>query len=72
MLVAVLTISALFVSAFITGLIKNRAYRDIPVEEIEDDEDVSADLFFTALGVIIISNLIPFMLGALVGIYVIM
>jgi hypothetical protein len=71
MLLAIIIITALFASAFITGIIKDRAYRDIPMEDIEDDV-VKTDLFFTALGVIIISNLVPFMLGAAIGIYAIL
>ena len=69
MFLVFLTITALVASAMITGFIKNGMYKDIPMEDIENDEDIRADLFFTALGVIIISNLIPFMLGAAIGIY---
>ena len=72
MFLAFLIFSALVVSALITGFVKDKAYKDIPMEDIENDEDIKADLFFTALGVIIISNLIPFMLGAAIGIYAIL
>lgn len=71
MTLAILIITALVASAFITGIIKDRAYRDISMDEI-DSGVIKTDLFFTALGVIIISNLVPFMLGAAIGIYAIL
>ena len=72
MFLAFLIITALVTSACFTGFIKNRAYRDISDKDIENDEDIRSDVVFTALGVIIISNLVPFMLGAVIGIYAIM
>ena len=71
MLLAILIITALVASAFITGLIKDRAYRDIVMDEVESGV-VKTDVLFTALGVIIISNLVPFILGAVIGIYAIL
>ena len=43
MFLAFLIFSALFVSALITGFVKNRMYKDIPMEDIENDEDIRAD-----------------------------
>lgn len=71
MLLVIMIITALVASAFITGTIKHNMYKNIPDKEINED-NINADLFFTALGVIIISNLIPFMLGAVIGIYAIL
>jgi hypothetical protein len=71
MLLAIMIITALVVSAFITGTIKHNLYKNIPDEDVNSDE-IKADLFFTAFGVIIISNLVPFILGAVIGIYAIL
>jgi hypothetical protein len=70
-MLAIMIITALVVSAFITGIIKDRAYRDIVMDEIESGV-VKTDVLFTSLGVIIISNLVPFTLGALIGLYAIL
>ncbi|NDB60805.1 hypothetical protein EB001_20530 [bacterium] len=71
MTLAIMIITALVASALITGFIKDRAYRDIVMDEIEAGV-VKTDVLFTALGVIIISNLVPFTLGALIGLYAIL
>lgn len=71
MTLAIMIITALFASALITGIIKDRAYRDISASEMESDV-IKTDLLLTALGVIVINNLVPFTLGALIGIYAIM
>lgn len=71
MFLAFLIVWALFSSAMITGFIKNMAYKAYADEEV-DDENLRSDIFFTALGVIMVSNLIPFTLGALIGIYAIL
>ena len=71
MILAFLIIAALVASAFITGFIKDIAYRNITKEDIEDDV-LTMDLVVTAMGVIVINNLVPFTLGALIGIYAIL
>ncbi len=71
MLLAFMIIAALVASAFITGTIKHNMYKNISEEEMESEE-IKSDLFFTALGVILVSNLVPFTLGALIGIYAIL
>ena len=70
MFLAFLIISALLASAFITGYVKNTVYSFLSKEEI-DEENMEYDVIFTALGVVIISNLVPFTLGAMIGIYAI-
>ena len=71
MLLGFMIISALLASAIITGFIKDRAYNNISDKSI-DEENIRTDIFLTALGVVIISNLIPFLFGAAIGLYAIL
>jgi hypothetical protein len=41
-------------------------------EETDEQEETHTGLFMTALGVVLISNMIPFTLGVAVGLYAIL
>ena len=70
MLLAFMIIGCLILSVTLNTFIKGVVYNNIV--EHEETEDMPDGLVLTALGVVIISNLIPFTLGAVIGLYAIL
>ena len=71
MFLILLIIAAIILSAFTSTFIKGMVYANID-ERAEEDDETHTGLFITALGVILISNMIPFTLGVAVGLYAIL
>ena len=73
-MLAFLIVAALVVSTVLNTTIKGWVYANIiepELDEMQEDEE-SRYLFFTALGLVLINNLIPFTLGAAIGLYAIL
>ena len=74
-MLAFLIVSGIIVSSVLNATIKGWVYEHIiepEMEELKEGEEESGSLFFTAVGLVLLNNLIPFTLGALVGLYAIM
>jgi hypothetical protein len=71
MFLAVIIIGALILSAFLNTAIKGYVYDSILREAEVNDEPTTA-MLLTALGVIIVNNMIPLTLGCMIGLYAIM
>ena len=75
MLLTALIISAILLSVAVNTVIKNWVVKYILLDELEDvkdDEDVSSSVVFTTIGLVLVNNMIPFTLGAIIGLYAIM
>jgi hypothetical protein len=57
----------MFINTFIRGFV----YSNV-VDQEDTDEETSIGLLLTAIGVILVSNMIPFTLGAIIGLYAIL
>jgi hypothetical protein len=75
MLLFALCVGAILFSAFINTTIKGWVYEYIVVPELntqENEEEYSDSLFYTTVGMVLLNNLIPFTLGAAIGLYAIL
>jgi hypothetical protein len=72
MFLTFLIIGCLLLSVMLNTFIKGVVYSSIPDHDEVDEEEVPDGLILTALGVLIISNLIPFTFGAIIGLYAIL
>ena len=73
MFLVLLIISSIAISVFVNTFIKGMVYANVVEhEETDEQEETQTGLFFTALGVVLISNMIPFTLGVAVGLYAIL
>lgn len=75
MLLTALIISAILLSVAVNTVIKNWVVKYILLDELEyvkDDEQVSSSVVFTTIGLVLVNNMIPFTLGAIIGLYAIM
>ena len=70
MLLAFIIIGALIISAVLNTAIKGFVY-DSVVHDLEIDEEPTRSMLYTALGVVIVNNLIPLTLGCMIGLYAI-
>jgi len=71
MFLALLIIMSLILSVTVNTFIKGIIYSS--VDERDDiDEESTSGIILTAVGVILISNMIPFTLGAIIGLYAIL
>jgi hypothetical protein len=57
----------MFINTFIRGFV----YSNV-VDQEDTDEETSIGLLLTAIGVVLVSNMIPFTLGAIIGLYAIL
>jgi hypothetical protein len=74
MFLAVIIIAAISFSMIVNTSIKSWVYEHIidpELEEVEKGKE-SGPLMISALGLILLNNLIPFTLGTMIGLYVIM
>jgi hypothetical protein len=71
MLLAFLITGSLILSMFINTFIRGFVYSNI-VDQEDTDEETSIGLLLTAIGVVLVSNMIPFTLGAIIGLYAIL
>jgi len=71
MFLTLLIIGSLILSMFINTFIKGFVYSNV-VDQEDTDEETSIGLLLTAIGVILVSNMIPFTLGAIIGLYAIL
>lgn len=71
MFLAVIIIGALILSATLNTAIKGYVY-DSVLRDAEVDKDPTTGMLLTALGVILVNNLIPLTLGCMIGLYAIM
>jgi len=71
MLLAFLITGSLILSMFINTFIRGFVYSNV-VDQEDTDEETSIGLLLTAIGVILVSNMIPFTLGAIIGLYAIL
>ena len=71
MFLALLIISSIILSASLNTFIKGMVYANV-VEHEDTEDETRSGLFMTALGVVLISNMIPFTLGVAVGLYAIL
>jgi hypothetical protein len=69
-------VAAVLFSVFINTTIKGWVYENIVSPEIErageNEDEYSDSLFYTTVGMVILNNLIPFTLGAMIGLYAIL
>ena len=72
MFLILLILSSLILSVFVNTFIKGMVYANVVENENAEEEESHTGLFMTALGVVIISNMIPFTLGVAVGLYAIL
>ena len=75
MLLFALIVSAVLFSVFINTQIKSWVYQYIvepELEEIEADDEPSSSLVYTTIGMVLLNNLIPFTLGAAIGLYAVL
>jgi hypothetical protein len=73
MFLTLLIIVSLILSVSINTFIKGMVYANVSEhEETDEREETQSGLFLTALGVVLISNMIPFTLGAIIGLYAIL
>jgi hypothetical protein len=71
MLLTFLIVGCLILSVSINTFIKGVVYSNVADHE-ETEDGPSTGLFLTAFGVVVISNMIPFTLGAIIGLYAIL
>ena len=71
MLLAFLITGSLILSMFINTFIRGFVYSNV-VDQEDTDEETSIGLLLTAIGVVLVSNMIPFTLGAIIGLYAIL
>jgi len=57
----------MFINTFIRGFV----YSNV-VDQEDTDEETSIGLLLTAIGIVLVSNMIPFTLGAIIGLYAIL
>lgn len=75
MFLTALITSAILLSVAVNTVIKNWVVKYILLDELEDikdDEEVSTSVVYTTIGLVLVNNLIPFTLGAIIGLYAIM
>jgi hypothetical protein len=75
MLLAILIVVAILFSVFINTTIKSWVYNNIvspELEELNEDEEPSDSLFYTTVVLVLVNNMIPFVLGAAIGLYAIL
>ena len=75
MVLTALITSAILLSVAVNTVIKNWVVKYILLDELEDikdDEEVSTSVVYTTIGLVLVNNLIPFTLGAIIGLYAIM
>jgi hypothetical protein len=71
MLLAFLITGSLILSMFINTFIRGFVYSNV-VDQEDTDEETSIGLLLTAIGIVLVSNMIPFTLGAIIGLYAIL
>lgn len=72
MLTFFLCVGAILFSAFINTTIKGWVYEYIvspELEHAETEEEYSDSIYYTTVGMVLLNNLIPFTLGAAIGLY---
>ena len=75
MVLFALIVAAVLFSVFINTQIKSWVYQYIvepELAEIEDSDEPSSSLVYTTIGMVLLNNLIPFTLGAAIGLYAVL
>jgi len=75
MFLTIIIVFSIMFSVFINTTIKNWVYQNIispEIDELKDGEEPSSSLMYTTMAMLVVNNMIPFTLGAAIGLYAIL